>query len=230
MSLATNLSRKDQHVLSAIFATGEEEQSPRNEQIKVDMELPPDGHVADIEPLVAEEKRIIRMVEAQADPEWYFKALSAFNQIIAREPHYASAYNNRAQLRRLETPSSADTRDAIISDLKRAISLAQAEPSADGVITVSKMQGSILSQAYAQLGAIYLTMAEETKHSEDAEAEARRWEIEENASSSLFYAGLFGNELARAVATKVNPYAKLCGNMVREAMIAEYSSHQISSH
>ncbi|KAA8917340.1 hypothetical protein TRICI_000514 [Trichomonascus ciferrii] len=223
MSLAgTDLSVKDQRVLSAIFGGGEEvSNNDGNPRVLVDVSLPPDRHVSDLERVeehVRREKEAIRLVEEKKE---YALARQVFDEIIADDPMYASAYNNRAQLLRM-TKQTDDTE--VMGDLQRAIELAQPEANDDREIRVSKMQGTILCQAYTQLGGIYLALAEKAK------ADGKDyWGLEEKASQSLFYAGMFGNETARALAAKVNPYAKLCGNMVKEALERECSLFQNQS-
>lgn len=48
-------------------------------------------------------------------------------------------------------------------------------------------------------------------------------EWEEAASGDFLMGGRLGNEVARQMAVVVNPTAKLCGDMVREAMRMEYA-------
>lgn len=40
--------------------------------------------------------------------------------------------------------------------------------------------------------------------------------------------GRYGNEIAKALAVRANPTAKLCGEMVREAMRKEYGRGGVS--
>lgn len=220
MSLAgTDLSATDQRVLSAIFGGGEESNNgSNNPRVVVDLDLPPDRHVSDlakVEEYVKKEKEAIKMVE---ENKKYELARRIFDEIIVRDPTYASAYNNRAQLLRMKEDTD---NEEVMKDLQRAIELAQPEVDMNQEIRVSKMQGTILCQAYSQLGGIYLALAEQAKTDGHD-----YWAYEEKASQSLFYAGMFGNETARALAAKVNPYAKLCGNMVREALERECSMIQ----
>ena len=51
-------------------------------------------------------------------------------------------------------------------------------------------------------------------------------EWEENASRDFMVGGRYGNEVAKALAVAANPTAKLCGEMVREAMKKEYAGGQ----
>ena len=45
--------------------------------------------------------------------------------------------------------------------------------------------------------------------------------MEEMASRDFGFGGRYGNDTARQMAVKTNPYAKLCGSIVREAMTKE---------
>ncbi|KAG0648056.1 hypothetical protein D0Z07_5927 [Hyphodiscus hymeniophilus] len=56
--------------------------------------------------------------------------------------------------------------------------------------------------------------------------EEARWsslDFEENASRDFMIAGRYGNETGKALAVAMNPTAKLCGEIVREAMRKEYA-------
>ena len=53
-------------------------------------------------------------------------------------------------------------------------------------------------------------------------------EFEEHASRDFVMGGRYGNEIARALAVSANPTAKLCGEMVREAMRKEYGGGGVS--
>jgi len=55
------------------------------------------------------------------------------------------------------------------------------------------------------------------------EAQWTAVDFEENASRDFMMGGKFGNEIAKALAVSTNPTAKLCGDMVREAMRKEYA-------
>jgi hypothetical protein len=49
--------------------------------------------------------------------------------------------------------------------------------------------------------------------------------LEEAASGELALGGRYGNETARQLAVKTNPYAKLCGAVVKEALTKEISDY-----
>ncbi|GKT49877.1 uncharacterized protein ColSpa_10058 [Colletotrichum spaethianum] len=183
-----------------------------------------------------------------AEPVQEYKdLLSKLDSFIAEYPNYASARNNRVQaLRRLygdtmllagapatpqrliENPPSAElTRHATIAleDTEKSI----------GLLTPRTMFGAMspqaaktLSLAYTQRAAIYHTTAklvEEHAVQLDESRREARWtklEFEEAASHDFAYGGRYGNDIAKGLAVSTNPTAKLCGQMVREAMKKEY--------
>jgi len=49
--------------------------------------------------------------------------------------------------------------------------------------------------------------------------------FEELASADFAIAGRYGNKTARDLAVKTNPYAKLCGQIVREALQREIKTY-----
>lgn len=114
-----------------------------------------------------------------------------------------------------------------LSDLDKAISLlAPKTPWA----SISPQAAKTLSQALTQRGALYHLSAKQL--SSDIEASVRiderrkeaRWKIvefEEAASRDFMAGGRYGNEIAKALAVSANPTAKLCGDMVRQAMRRE---------
>ncbi|CAD6452665.1 954d51a6-7905-409c-b6f2-8f48965cc804 [Sclerotinia trifoliorum] len=114
-----------------------------------------------------------------------------------------------------------------ISDLDRAISLlAPKTPWA----SISPQAAKTLSQALTQRGALYHLSAKQLNF--DAESSVRiderrretRWktiDFEEAASRDFMTGGRYGNEIAKALAVSANPTAKLCGDMVRQAMKRE---------
>ncbi|KAJ8061800.1 hypothetical protein OCU04_009594 [Sclerotinia nivalis] len=114
-----------------------------------------------------------------------------------------------------------------LSDLDRAISLlAPNTPWA----SISPQAAKTLSQALTQRGALYHLSAKQL--SSDTEASVRvderrreaRWktiDFEEAASRDFMTGGRYGNEIAKALAVSANPTAKLCGDMVRQAMKRE---------
>lgn len=117
---------------------------------------------------------------------------------------------------------------SILTDLSTAISLLT--PSTP-FAALSPQSAKTLSQAYTQRGALYYLTAKAlaVNGAELRVAESRRekgWRtvhFEENASADFMVGGRYGNEIAKALAVAANPTAKLCGDMVREAMRKEYA-------
>ncbi|CZT09385.1 uncharacterized protein RCO7_07404 [Rhynchosporium graminicola] len=182
----------------------------------------------------------------------YLECVERLDELIKEHPNYASARNNRAQaLRRIygdgllvTNPISptlpenvldhSPTEDTLISasitilaDLSTAISLLT--PSTP-FSAISPQTGKTLSQAYTQRGALYHFTAKALAvkgadlriSGSMKEAGWKTVDFEENASREFMVGGRFGNEIAKALAVAANPTAKLCGEMVKEAMRKEY--------
>jgi hypothetical protein len=84
-----------------------------------------------------------------------------------------------------------------------------------------------LRSAYAQRGYLTWKAARNlgvTQNSNNLPPELAGLEkeaIEDKARSDLEEAGRYGDQEAKKMAISANPYARLCGNIVEEAMIAE---------
>ncbi|KAM0335163.1 hypothetical protein ACHAQA_000204 [Verticillium albo-atrum] len=178
--------------------------------------------------------------------EEYKSLLSKLDDFISEYPNYASARNNRVQaLRRLygDTMLLGGVEDAQrlirepASDEKsRAASTALGD--ADTSISlltpklafgaISPQSAKTLSLAYTQRAAIYHTTSKlvgdgrATVIDEREESSWAKIDFEEAASRDFALGGRFGNEIAKGLAVSTNPTAKLCGQMVREAMKKEY--------
>lgn len=122
----------------------------------------------------------------------------------------------------------------VLDDLDTAISLLTPRTP---FAPLSPQAAKTLAQAYTQRGALYhltarllsaVSVPEDSSPSLRIHATRReaRWTIldfEENASRDFMLGGRYGNEIARQLAVATNPTAKLCGDMVREAMRKEYA-------
>lgn len=181
-----------------------------------------------------------------ADPvASYREGISRLDTLIQDHPNYASARNNRAQaLRRLygdevlaggdseqvliseptveETSSAAKT---ILDDLDEAVQLlSPATPRTP----LSPQAAKTLSMSYTQRAAIYHATAKkfpQTALSVPKERRESGWtkiDFEETAAADFAMGGRYGNEVAKGLAVSSNPTAKLCGQIVREAMQKEY--------
>jgi len=183
------------------------------------------------------------------------EAYRGLTDLIDAYPFYASARNNRAQLVRLQygepvlvsdntaiSPSQvASSILSAFSDLSIAISLLS--PSLLKA-AVSPSQCRTLAQAHTQRGALYLATSKalcsqsntlaNAPHLKALITEQSSWtrqDFEEAASKDFFMGGRYGNNIAKVLAVHTNPTAKLCGQMVQEAMKREYSTlHSSTSH
>lgn len=184
----------------------------------------------------------IKIVDAYKD------CLDGLSALITANPSYASARNNRVQaIRRLYGDgmlvTGVDASDGLLtgeddrqdkqavasqalSDLDTCISLlspteSHAQISAHAVKT--------LSLAHTQRAAIYHQTSKDLSRGGEVDIQRGRREaswtkldFEEAASSDFAMGGRYGNEIAKGLAVSTNPTAKLCGQMVREAMKREY--------
>ena len=244
---AIELSKADSKVLAQVF---DPESGPANIEVVIDPTLPVDRNIRDetlLSRLKSAEREAIQVIETfekstnrteQAKIRTYRKALARLDQIIEENPSYASARNNRAQLRRWRfgdrnmvcqrrSVPDAEKRaaaQATVDDLKQCIALASPGRPQD---PVSPSQGRLLAQAYTQLGALYYAASKDLNSTEEAEIvceDLTSWtkdQFEEEASRLFYLGGLYGNEVAKALAVHTNPHAKLCGSIVKEAMRKE---------
>lgn len=177
----------------------------------------------------------------------YRGCASEMDGLIAEHPDYASARNNRAQIYRrlygdamlmdlttgmpmplIENPARDEKRavsTAVLEDLERSITLLS-PPSPN--TPISPQAARTLSMAYTQRAAIYLKTAKMLPYRSLDMDQARHesgWDalaFEQAASHDLAFGGRYGNQIAKGLAVSVNPTAKLCGQIVRQAMKEEY--------
>ncbi|KAL0470650.1 hypothetical protein QR685DRAFT_524191 [Neurospora intermedia] len=177
----------------------------------------------------------------------YRDCVTQLGSLIQEYPEYASARNNRAQaIRRLVGDSmlisgSQQLHQALIRDIDDAKRLQMAETAlsdldrAISLLTPATPQTRLsqnvvrtLSSAHTQRAAIYHMTSKLMESNTLAVPQGRRegsWnklDFEENASRDFAMGGRYGNEIAKALAVSTNPTAKLCGQMVREALKKEY--------
>lgn len=178
----------------------------------------------------------------------YEECLAGLSALISTYPQYASARNNRAQVNRrmygdgmlvngakqIDRPlitSEGDERTSVacqtLSDLDTCISLL-APPTPQS--RISPHAAKTLSSAHTQRAAIYLHTSKQlmwgsiNTKTDRREASWEKFDFEEAASLDFALGGKYGNEIAKGLAVSTNPTAKLCGQMVREAMKREYGS------
>ncbi|KAF3011994.1 hypothetical protein E8E14_002344 [Neopestalotiopsis sp. 37M] len=187
----------------------------------------------------------MRVSQSVHDPvQEYTACVSRLGELISEFPRYASARNNRAQaLRRLYgdklvskvSDTQALKQDAsdeeraqaaitLLGDLDEAISLLTPK-SVFG--SISPVAGRTLSLAHTQRGAIYHMTAKSASAERQDLGERREFgwsavDFETAASRDFALGGRYGNDVAKGLAVATNPTAKLCGQIVREAMKKEY--------
>lgn len=182
----------------------------------------------------------------------YQDGITQLEDLALEYPKYASAKNNIAQgLRRLYgdgvlikkfgskneaallnlelSPSEKiQLSSRILKHLDTAINLLSPLVSYP---MISPQAAKTLSQAYTQRGAIYHYTAKQLSDQQtelliDPKRREASWttvQFEENASRDFMMGGRYGNEIAKGLAVAANPTAKLCGEMVKEAMRKEYA-------
>lgn len=178
----------------------------------------------------------------------YKECLNGLSTLITANPSYASARNNRVQaIRRLygdgmlvrgldacdcllndgvDGQEKQSAASQALSDLDTCISLlSPTEPHAQ----MSTHAVKTLSLAHTQRAAIYHQTSKNLARGGELDVQGGRREaswtkldFEEAASSDFAMGGRYGNEIAKGLAVSTNPTAKLCGQMVREAMKREY--------
>lgn len=180
----------------------------------------------------------------------YRAAVAQLDALIAEYPKYASARNNRAQIMRrlygdlmllgvtttsaavlplVPSPAREEKQQAsarALEDLETSIALLTPEAFASPMAPTA---ARTLSSALTQRGAIYLQTGKMLSADRVLDVDAGRREsdwsahrFQEAASHDLALGGRYGNEIAKNLAVSVNPTAKLCGQIVREAMRKEY--------
>lgn len=158
-------------------------------------------------------------------------AVAALTDIVHSNPDYASAYANRAQALRLligEDVFSAENTaltTTLFSDLARTIELATPASPQDAV---SPLQAKTLATAHTHR-AYLLMKASKVARERDGTLQggpeelrsAGSDQLEDMASRDFSFGGRYGDKVAQQMAVTTNPYAKMCGAIVKEAMRQE---------
>ncbi|KAL4805174.1 hypothetical protein BDV18DRAFT_161571 [Aspergillus unguis] len=229
MSLSTN----DSAVLQALF---DAESSPSG--VKVDSTLPSLPAHLNISPqdhavLQAQEKHIITPLSSpNISPDTLKTAITALDVLIDEHPTYPSAYANRAQAVRMlldsdpESESSTEYLSSVLNDLEKAISLATPLSPTDAI---SPFQGKLLADSHTHRGYLLLKISKQLKERgqkgvPESLIKIGADRLEEISSQDFFLGGRYGNKVAQQMAVQTNPYAKMCGAIVKEAMRKEVES------
>ncbi|OQD74036.1 hypothetical protein PENDEC_c012G04871 [Penicillium decumbens] len=126
----------------------------------------------------------------------------------------------------LFTPENSALSSRIFADLGQAITLATPASPAD---PMSSVQARLLADAHTHRGYLLLKAArikkDQRENGEAVGPERLRGlsagRLEEMASHDFFLGGRYGNKVAQQLAVQTNPYAKMCGAIVKEAMRKE---------
>lgn len=229
--MAQPLSPNDRLVLSRVF-----DSHPAGSMSKslVDLELPTTSRTNlspnILEKLQSQEHSIINKCGGTfVSAESLKQAINQLTALIHSHPTYSSAYNNRAQVLRLlygdDLHSEEIKSTTLWSDLCTAIKLELPE---QPNIKVCDFQARVLRAGYAQRG--YLTWKaakranQKLSNAGNLPEELKgltQSEMEDKARADLELAGRYGDQEAMKMAVSANPYARLCGNIVQEAMKVE---------
>ncbi|KAL1601562.1 hypothetical protein SLS60_006477 [Paraconiothyrium brasiliense] len=226
----TTLSANDARILSALFdpETLPSSVAASKSTSAIDDSLPshPTISSAQLSIFEAQQNQLVQHITSSSSQVDIEAALKQENEIITKYPEYPSAHLNRAMLRRMKLEaslskdesifsSSEPEMEALFTDISHAISKTMSFPSTTSA--VSPYQARILRTAYSHRAYIYLKAAE-------LGVEWRgksKSELEESASADFASAARFGDEVAREMSVRTNPYAKMCGAIVRNALAEE---------
>ncbi|KIW66660.1 hypothetical protein PV04_05971 [Phialophora macrospora] len=225
--MAFGLSKNDSSVLAALF----DPESSLTSAVRIYGNTSTSQMPSKVKPLREQEVSALKAINHdQPQPKEIELAVSRLTAIIENDPSYASAWNNRAQARRMLIADEMLSRHPstvaqIFADLAQAISLT-APPTAN--MTLSITDARILASAHTHRGYLLL-LASKSEENRKMLANVPGLrdlpirDLEEAASREFAKGGRYGNETARQLAVKTNPYAKLCGSIVREALTKEIS-------
>ncbi|OJJ45490.1 hypothetical protein ASPZODRAFT_134161 [Penicilliopsis zonata CBS 506.65] len=236
-----DLSTNDAAVLQALF---DAESSP-SAAVEINSTLPSFGlDPTELAKLQSRELEIIRPLQPESsstgttEPATIQSAIQALSALIAENPKYPSAYANRAQAYRLllegqeegkEETDLSDVISCLFADLGEVISLATPKP-AD---PLSPLQARLLADSHTHRGYLLLKAAKtkrmpfsDTRRVCPAKLQSVGADtLEEMASRDFFFGGRYGNKIAQQLAVQTNPYAKMCGAIVKEALKEEIQSY-----
>ncbi|OAL01742.1 hypothetical protein IQ06DRAFT_292568 [Phaeosphaeriaceae sp. SRC1lsM3a] len=229
----TTLSANDARVLNALFdpETLPSSVAKSKDASAIDNTLPPHPNIAasELSTLEAQQNDIVRRISTSSSIQEIDAAITELDRIVEEHPNYASAYINRAMLLRMKLESqltaaqhiftrSTSEVQPLFTNLSRAIHLSL--PFSSPTAPVSEYQAKILRTAYSHRAYLYLKAAETGASLQGLE----KSELEELASKDFAGAARYGDEVAREMSVRTNPYAKMCGAIVRNALKEEMSA------
>lgn len=229
--LETTLSKHEFHVLNVIFDPEMALSSPDAPRIEQSNSVCPSEQDLVDTAVQAEVDRIIQPLgDKEPDITKVKDALGKLDNMIVRHPSFAPAYTNRAQARRLLfgdelfASQNATIMELVLKDLSKAISITT--PSSPS-LPVSARQAKIISTAYTHRAYLLHTACRlEALDCLPPSVRAQGVDaIQEMASADFAIGGRYGDKIAQQMSVHTNPYAKLCGAIVTEALRKEILEH-----
>lgn len=227
MASATALSRNDRNVLSALF---DSEGMPSREVKTSTNPVLPGISTTQLRTLQAREVEALTSLNTNSpSTDQIQSSIEALSSIIRDAPMYAPAYNNRAQATRMlvgdDLTQPVASSSTLFADLCEAIRLSSPSSPEQGA---SSFQSKTLASAYTHRAHLcYKASKIVAKDPSKAQLLPRGLKsmdaarLEKLAAADFRQGGIYGNEIAKQMAIQLNPYAKMCGEIVREAMIAD---------
>ncbi|KAF2119029.1 hypothetical protein BDV96DRAFT_643186 [Lophiotrema nucula] len=220
-----DLSFNDKRILNALFdpetLPSSVAKSKNSTTISSDLPLHPAIPSSQLSFLESQQGELINRVSSTSDNATIDGVLLLVEKVLMEWPTYPSAYLNRAMLLRLRSETNGrtifdtpETTEALFTSLSRAIhvSLPSSSPT-----PVSAYQAKILRTAYSHRAYLYLKAAELGIELNGKE----KSDLEELASADFANAARYGDEVAREMSVRTNPYAKMCGAIVKNALREE---------
>ncbi|OKL56248.1 hypothetical protein UA08_08520 [Talaromyces atroroseus] len=176
-------------------------------------------------------------------PPLYANRAQALRILMQSSSTLSSSTKNSDKDIAIFYPENINMATQLLSDLSKAIALASPPSTGDNTsnTSVSPAQARLLSNTYTHRGYILLKAGKIRKEEEEGEGNEEkkprggpeqllritsRDELEEMASQDFFQAGRYGNEVGKQLSVQTNPYAKMCGAIVKEALKKEIEEFQ----
>ncbi|KEF59706.1 uncharacterized protein A1O9_04552 [Exophiala aquamarina CBS 119918] len=231
-----DLSNNDSSVLSALF----DPEASLSRNASIEDTLPSGVTLENLKYLQLCERDALHPINGESPSvEEIETSISKLTGIIDKNPCYASAYANRAQARRMlfrdeQLPSQPAAVQQILQDLSRAIKIGTPE---DSTQPLSSSHAKVLASAHTHRGYLLLLASKSDANRQMLNCTPGLEtlcpnQLEEAASREFALGGRYGNDAAKQIAVRTNPYAKLCGSIVKEALrkeISDYYQPQVST-
>ncbi|KAL1607424.1 hypothetical protein SLS59_002391 [Nothophoma quercina] len=232
-TINTSLSANDARILNALFdpETLPSSVAKSKDAAAINTTLPPHSAISSSQLSILETQQndIIRRASSDSSTQTIDSAMKELDDVIISNPSYPSAFVNRAMLRRIQIEATLPAEshifsapesdvEALFTDLARAIHISS--PISSPSDPVSAYQGRILRTAYSHRAFLYLKASETGTELKGLQQS----ELEELASKDFAAAARYGDEAAREMSVRTNPYAKMCGAIVKNALREERKS------